>query len=71
MSSSPTWQQASDELHTRLLQGSLDYLQKMTIDPDQWFGKDIFNRPAAAGYRSLRLLAERAPARLAEVEPTI
>jgi hypothetical protein len=71
VSASPTWQKASDELHTRLLQGSLDYLHKMTIDPDQWFGKDIFNRPAAAGYRSLRLLAEHAPARLAEVEPTI
>jgi hypothetical protein len=61
LAASPTWQEAPEELRERLLAGSLEYLRRASPNPEGWFGKNIFHRPAAAGYRSLRLLLEQAP----------
>jgi hypothetical protein len=64
VTASPTWLKASSDLRQRLLAGSLEYLRLADPHTESWFGKDIFHRPAAAGYRALRLLLECAPERL-------
>jgi hypothetical protein len=62
-----SWQTASDELRERLLASALAYLQQADPAAEDWFGTDKFHRPAAAGYRSLRLLLEVAPERLEQL----
>jgi hypothetical protein len=68
LAASPTWQAASASLRERLLAGSIKYLREADPSPERWFGENRFHRPAAAGYRSLRLLREEAPERLVEIE---
>ncbi len=67
----PGWEAADETVRERVMNAAERYLVDGDPVPNQWFGQSKFNRPAAAGYRALRLLAEHLPDRLAALGPEV
>jgi hypothetical protein len=57
----PAWERAAESVRSRIIAGARAYLEGRDPDPEAWFGTNIVNRPAFAGYRALRLLAACRP----------
>ena len=57
----PGWIEASEATRARIVKVAEQYLLEKNPEEDKWLGTDILHRPAAAGYRALRLLYQVAP----------
>jgi predicted NACHT family NTPase len=57
----PGWIEASEVTRARIVKVAEQYLLKKDPAKDKWLGTNAFHRPAAAGYRALRLLHQEAP----------
>ncbi len=57
----PGWIEASDVTRARIIKVAEKYLLEKDPEEDKWLGTNTFYRPAAAGYRALRLLYQEAP----------
>jgi hypothetical protein len=61
LESLPAWQQLDQSLKDRCIRAAATYLNGAEPSNDRWFGTNTFYRPAAAGYRALRLLLNQRP----------
>jgi glycosyltransferase involved in cell wall biosynthesis len=50
------WSELPTDLRERVIRTGTRYLHENEISSDAWLGKNVFHRPAVAGYRALRLL---------------
>lgn len=50
------WESIDDELRKCIIELAQKHIKLVDPKPEEWFGKDIFHRPAAAGYYALWLL---------------
>ena len=55
------WKAMSGVLRSRMITVAYRYLVDARIKSSQWLGTNKFHRPAAAGYRAIRLLYSQAP----------
>jgi hypothetical protein len=58
----PAWKLLKQSVRDRLIVAARRYLELGEAHVEEWLGQNIFHRPAAAGYRALRLLQKAAPA---------
>lgn len=64
----PGWIAANVETRARIINAAKKYLQERTdLQPETWLGKDVFNRPAAGGFKALLLLMEFEPAFISQL----
>ncbi|WP_437658711.1 metallophosphoesterase [Sorangium sp. So ce1182] len=57
----PGWQHADEEIRGSILKAAKQYLLCRDAAAERWIGSDEIHRPAAAGYRGLRLVAKLDP----------
>ena len=57
----PGWRDADTATRARIIEAGRRYLLEQEPRIDQWLDKNIFGRPAFAGYRALRLLFQETP----------
>jgi HEAT repeats len=53
----PGWKRATEERRDRIIAAAQTAIESSPPDVDTWFGTNTINRPAAAGYRALYLIA--------------
>ena len=58
----PGWKLLDPQDRERSVQVAATYLQDGEPNDSLWLGKNVLHRPAAAGYRAIRLLKKEAPA---------
>lgn len=69
LTSTTVWRRLSSEDHARLVEAAHAYLRETPLQERRWIGSDTHHRPAAAGFRALRLLHDRRPEYLEELTP--
>ncbi|MGA2467702.1 MAG: hypothetical protein ABSH06_25570 [Thermodesulfobacteriota bacterium] len=67
LSLTPGWNTIDEPTRLRVIRAAYEYLLRGNPRTDDWFGKNIFHRPAAAGYKALLLLQKLSPQRLNEL----
>jgi hypothetical protein len=67
LTSTPGWNAIDVLTRERVIRTAYEYLLRADPHTDDWFGKNIFHRPAAAGYKALHLLQKLAPEQLSKV----
>ncbi|SDE48747.1 hypothetical protein SAMN02799630_05538 [Paenibacillus sp. UNCCL117] len=55
----PNWEKVSFSDEVRILSAARKYLLDKKTEADEWFGTNIWHRPAMSGYRALRLVYEQ------------
>ena len=58
----PGWKAASEVTRTRIVAAAKQYLMVADPETQTWLGTNTWHRPAAAGYRALKLLLAEDPA---------
>jgi glycosyltransferase involved in cell wall biosynthesis len=58
LTSTKLWTAISDTMRARLLVVAARYLTENKLPSSSWLGTNTFHRPAAAGYRAMRLLLD-------------
>ena len=71
ITATPGWKVINDPTRARVVEAAYNYVMQGEPHTDQWFGKNTFHRPAAAGYKALLLLQKLAPERLNELNDEI
>jgi hypothetical protein len=61
LTDTPGWKGATIETKARILNAAENYVLNGDCAPKKWLGKNIFFRPAAAGYRAILLLLKEKP----------
>ena len=61
LTSLPAWQELDKVLKDRCIAAAEKYVNAAEPKNEDWFGTNTFYRPAAAGYRALRLLLSERP----------
>ena len=61
LTSLPAWQELDEASKDRCIAAAEKYVNAAEPNNDRWFGTNTFYRPAAAGYRALRLLLDQRP----------
>ena len=61
LTSLPAWQELDEASKDRCIAAAEKYVNAAEPNNDRWFGTNTFYRPAAAGYRALRLLLGERP----------
>jgi len=67
----PGWKAASDVTRTRMVAAAKRYLMVADPETQTWLGTKTWHRPAAAGYRALKLLFAEDPAFVGSIPPNI
>ena len=67
----PGWQALDEGGRSRLVEAAFHYVQVGDPADAEWLGKNLFHRPAAAGYRALRLLLKAGQQRLDMLDPDV
>jgi hypothetical protein len=67
LTSTPGWNVIDVPTRERVIRIAYEYLLRGDPHTDDWFGKNIYHRPAAAGYKALKLLLNLAPERLSQL----
>src|SRR5262249_23817949 len=57
----PGWQAADVSTRMRIVETAKKYILDQDAEPHKWLDTNIWYRPAAAGYKALRLLLQEAP----------
>jgi glycosyltransferase involved in cell wall biosynthesis len=65
------WTDLPTTLRGRVISTGYRYLVENTIQTKSWLGTSTFHRPAAAGYRALRLLRSEAPQLFSDLVPDV
>jgi hypothetical protein len=65
----PSWHTLDTTTRERIVKAAVRYIADGDPCNSEWLGTNTFHRPAAAGYRALRLLVKEQPSRLQEVSP--
>ncbi len=55
------WVNADERNKARMLRAAKQYLAEFDPGTEEWLGKDVYHKPAIAGYKSLRLLQNIEP----------
>ena len=63
----PFWKAADETVRTRVFEAALRYVERCDPHVEEWFGKEIWHRPALAGRAALALLHQESPDRLARL----
>ena len=71
LTSTPGWNAIDVPARERVIRTAYEYLLRGDPHTDDWFGKNVFHRPAAAGYKALHLLQKLAPEQLSELSNEI
>ncbi len=71
LTSTPGWATIDEPTRLRVVQAAYEYLLRGDPHTDDWFGKNIIHRPAAAGYKALLLLQKLSPERLNELSDEV
>jgi hypothetical protein len=71
LTSSPGWNTIDEPTRLRVVQAAYAYVLRGDPHTDDWFGKNIFHRPAAAGYKALLLLQKLSPQCLKELSDSV
>jgi predicted NACHT family NTPase len=68
LTDTPGWHVADSVTRDQLLAAAVSYIRQRDASPDRWFSaKDIYDRPAMAGFKALLLLAKEAPGEFAQI----
>lgn len=67
----PGWKSADAQTRIRIVGAAKTYVLQGDPQNERWIGTNTFFRPAAAGYRGLRLLREEEPHLAASLEPAV
>ena len=67
LTSLPSWTELDDRLQQRCVAAAERYVADGEANTERWLGTNTFYRPAAAGYRALRLLLHENPAALSSI----
>ncbi|HKP52598.1 MAG TPA: hypothetical protein VJ183_08090 [Chloroflexia bacterium] len=57
----PGWKTSDDVVRGRIIEAAKKYVLEGDPETHKWWGKNVFYRPAYAGFRALRLLLQEAP----------
>ncbi|HEY5706555.1 MAG TPA: hypothetical protein VIS96_13385 [Terrimicrobiaceae bacterium] len=69
LTDTPGWRTADSATRRQLLAAGANYIEQRDAAPDRWFSeKDIYHRPAMAGFKALLLLAKEAPAAFSQLQ---
>ena len=71
LAATPGWNIIDEPTRLRVVQAAYEYLLRGDPHTNDWFGKNIFHRPAAAGYKALVLLQKLSPKRLHELSDNV
>lgn len=63
----PFWKTSDEAVRQRVCEAALRYVATCPPHTDEWFGKELWHRPALAGRAALVLLQQFAPDRLARL----
>lgn len=69
--STKLWAAIPDAMRDRLVVVAARYLTENKLSSSSWLGTNTFHRPAAAGYRAMRLLLKLAPESFANLSPEV
>jgi len=67
LTATPGWNAIDLATRERVIRIAHEYLLRGEPHTDDWFGKNIYHRPAAAGYKALKLLVNLSPERLSQL----
>ena len=67
----PGWNAIDEPTRVRVVRAAHEYLLQGDPHTNDWFGKNIFHRPAAAGYKALLLLQNLSPERLNDLSDKV
>lgn len=71
LTATPGWKRLSTELQSRIVDAAERYLLHARPPADDWLTAKTHSRPAAAGYRALRLLHDVAPERFGALDGSV
>ena len=71
LTSTPGWDAIDEPTRVKVVRAAYEYLLQGDPRNNDWFGKNIFHRPAAAGYKALLLLQKLSPERLNDLSDKI
>jgi hypothetical protein len=61
VTSLPGWEAATDDTRTRIIRAAKQYVLHGNPETSEWLDREVFHRPALAGYRALLLLLQSEP----------
>jgi len=71
LTSTKLWAAIPDTVRDRLLVVAARYLTDNKLESSSWLGTNTFHRPAAAGYRAMRLLLNHAPDKFTDLSAQV
>lgn len=71
LTQTPGWNRLDDDEQRRVVAAAETYLRGYRFETLNWLGSSTHHRPAAAGYRALRLLRDLSPERYAALELSV
>ena len=63
----PGWKTANETTRKRILKAAKKYVLEQSPETSSWLGKNIYHRPALAGFKALRLLMHQEPSFISSI----